>query len=306
MPVICSSEESLYRPEVTRWRNRMKLMEPLGEVVVILPCSMKKPYSNSKSHQKFKRATKGYQELILTSPFGICPREMENTYPIQSYDVAVSGDWSYEEKKIAGDLLNSYLDNNSENKEVIAHVSGGYEEVCREYLEDCTYTAIDSKPTSSDSIYNLRTELKKYKKVKRRDRVLNELRSIAIYQFGQGAEELISEYVVAKGRYHRKIFSNHEQIALLNKDIGLYSLNLQGGEKLAEIGLKVVEIDFDLKTNTLFSPGVVKADNNIIPKDEVVITRNGEVVGVGKAIISGKEMEENKNGIAVRLRHRKK
>ena len=64
MKVICSSDESLYRPEVVRWRDRMAMMAPLGDVVVALPCSMKKPYSNSKSHQKFKRATKGYQEVI--------------------------------------------------------------------------------------------------------------------------------------------------------------------------------------------------------------------------------------------------
>jgi len=302
MKVICSSEESLYRPEAVRWRERMKFMNPLGEVVVVLPCSMKKPYSNSKSHQKFKRGTKGYQELILTSPFGICPREMENTFPIQSYDVSVSGNWSYEEKEVAGVLLNSYV----KDKNVIANVSGGYEEVCREYLDECTYTALDGRVTSNDSIYNLRTELKKYKKIRRRERVLNELRSIAIYQFGEGGEEFIDDEVVAKGRYHRRIFSNNKQIALLNKDIGLYSLNLDGGKKLAELGLKRVEIDFDLKTNTVFSPGVSKADHSIIPKDEVVVTRDGEVVGVGKAILTGNEMENAVNGVAVRIRHRKK
>ena len=57
MKVICSSDESLYRPEVVRWRDRMSMMQPLGDVVVALPCSMKKPYSNSQSHQKFRRAT---------------------------------------------------------------------------------------------------------------------------------------------------------------------------------------------------------------------------------------------------------
>ena len=49
MKVICSSEESLYRPEAVRWRERMQLMKPIGDTVVLLPCSMKKPYSNSNS-----------------------------------------------------------------------------------------------------------------------------------------------------------------------------------------------------------------------------------------------------------------
>lgn len=302
MKVICSSDESLYRPEVVRWRERMAMMKPIGDVVVALPCSMKKPYSNSQSHQRFKRATKGYQEVIVTSPFGICPREMENTFPIQSYDVAVSGDWNDDEIRLAGELLRDYVG----DKPVIANVHGGYEEVCREYLDNCVYVCHDDRPTSPDSIYNLREELKKYPKTKRRDRVLNELRSIAKYQFGEGAEAMISDDVVAKGRYHRNIYSDGKQLALLNRDIGLYTLNLEGGRRLAELGIHVVEIDFDLKTNSLFAPGIVNADSNIIPKDEVVVVKDDEVVAVGKAVLTGREMVESRNGIGVKIRHRKK
>lgn len=302
MKVICSSEESLYRPEAHRWRERMKWMEPAGEVVVVLPCSMKKPYSNSQSHQKFRRVTKGYQEVIVTSPFGICPREMENTFPIQSYDVSVSGDWSFEEKKLAGELLKEYVG----EKDVVANVSGGYGEVCREYLDDCTYTAVEGRPTSNDSLYNLRMELKKYNKIKGRQRVLNELRGIATYQFGPDGNEFISDGTIAKGMYHRRIFTNSKQIALLNRDTGFYSLRLPGGEILRDLDINLVEIDFDLKTNTVFAPGVLKADNKIIPNDEVVVVRNDEVIGVGKAVLTGEEMENMNNGIAVRIKDRKK
>ncbi len=49
-------------------------------------------------------------------------------------------------------------------------------------------------------------------------------------------------------------------MATLSFDTGLYSLNLKGGEKLREIGVNWVEIDFDMKTNTLFTPGVLDAD----------------------------------------------
>lgn len=302
MKVICSNEESLYRPEAHRWRERMKLMNPIGDVVVVLPCSMKKPYSNSKSHQKFKRVTKGYQEVIVTSPFGICPREMENTFPIQSYDVGVSGDWSFEEKKIAGEILKNYV----KDKDVIANVSGGYEEVCREYLDNVTYTAVEGRPTSNDSVYNLRMKLKRYNKIKGKKRHLNELRSIAMYQFGSNGDKFISDDTIAKGMYHRRIFTNKKQIALLNRDTGLFSLRLPGGEILNDLGIHIVEIDFELETNTLFAPGVEKADNAIIPNDEVVVVLNGEVVGVGKAILNGEEMETLSKGVAVRIKNRKK
>ena len=259
-------------------------------------------YSNSQSHQKFRRATKGYQEVIVTSPFGICPRELENTFPIQSYDVAVSGDWNDDEIRLAGELLKSYVG----DKPVIANVEGGYEEVCREYLDNCTYVCDGGRPTSPQSIFNLREELKKYPKTKHRDRVLNELRSVAKYQFGKDAEAMITDDVVAKGRYHRTLYSNGKTVALLNRDVGLYTLNLEGGRRLAELGIHVVEIDFDLKTNSLFAPGIVNADPSILPKDEVVVVRNDEVVGVGKAVLTGREMVELRNGIGVKIRHRKK
>ena len=132
MKVICSSEESLYRPEAVRWRNRMEMMEPLGDTVVLLPCSMKKPYSNSKSHQKFRKLTRSFQELIVTSPFGICPRELENTFPIQSYDVSTTGSWSQDEINESGKLIEKYC----KGKKVVANLSGGYLKSCEAYLDD--------------------------------------------------------------------------------------------------------------------------------------------------------------------------
>ena len=122
MKVICSSEESLYRPEAVRWRQRMEMMKPLGDTVVLLPCSMKKPYSNSKSHQKFRKLTRSFQELIVTSPFGICPRELENTFPIQSYDVSTTGKWSVDEIEESGKLIEKY----TKGKKIVANLAGGY------------------------------------------------------------------------------------------------------------------------------------------------------------------------------------
>ena len=67
--IPCITELSLHRPEVVRWQQRMQLLKPYTDTVVVLPCSMKKPYSQSKSHTLFRKYTKGLQEVILTSPF---------------------------------------------------------------------------------------------------------------------------------------------------------------------------------------------------------------------------------------------
>ena len=302
MKVICSSEESLYRPEAVRWRQRMEMMEPLGDTVVLLPCSMKKPYSNTKSHQKFRKLTRSYQELIVTSPFGICPRELENTFPIQSYDVSTTGNWSEDEIEETGKLIEKY----TRGKKIVANLAGGYLESAEAYLDDFVNVCVDERPTSPESLYNLRMELKKHDKVNRRDKTLHELRSIARYQFGENADKFIPDNVKTKGMYHKRILSNGTQLALLNKDYGLYRLNLPGGEILKDLGINIVNIDFDLTTNTVFAPGIDAADHKIIPGDEVVVVRNDTVVGVGKAIMTGREMEECDNGIGVKLKHRVK
>ena len=252
--VLCTTETSLNRPEARRWRERMELLDPLGDLVVVLPCSMRKPYSSSKSHRVFTTATKGLQEAILTSPFGVCPREMEGTYPIQSYDVSTVGDWSQEEIDLTGECLKKYVG----DKEVIAHVAHGYLKVCQEYLPHATFTCHDGRTLSSESMQNLRSEVKKYNKLKSHARQLHKLRSIARYQFNtREADKLVPADFKLRGRFDRRLMHNDEQIAVLHHNNGLYSLNLKGGEILNEIGVNWVEIDFTLQTNTLFAPGVV-------------------------------------------------
>lgn len=303
MKVLCVTEEAIHRPEVRRWRDRMKHLEPQGEVVVVLPCSMRKPYSQSKSHAIFMRATKGFQEAILTSPFGVCPREMEKTYPIQSYDVSTTGDWSQEEIDVTGECLREYV----KDKEVIAHVSGGYHETCKQYLDDAVYTCKDGKTTSPDSMHNLRAALKSYNKVKDKNRNLVKLWSVARYQFNtRDADMLIPDGSRVAGRFNRRVIKEGKQIATLLFETGLYSLNLEGGRILRDMDRNWVEIDFDLKTSTLFAPGVMDAHPDIIPRDEVVILRDGEVVGVGKAVLSADEMKKASKGVGVRVRHRVK
>jgi archaeosine synthase len=280
----------------------MEMMKPLGDTVVLLPCSMKKPYSNSKSHQKFRKLTRSFQELIVTSPFGICPRELENTFPIQSYDVSTTGSWSSDEVEESGKLIAKYC----EGKNIVANLAGGYLESLEAFVDDFTNVCVDERPTSNDSLYNLRMELKNHQRVNRIEKTLHELRSIARYQFGEEGDRFIADNVKTKGMYHKRILSDGTQIALLNKDYGLYRLNLAGGEILKDLGIHIVNIDFDLQTNTVFAPGIEKADHSILPNDEVVVVRDDTAVGVGRAVMTGREMEECNNGIGVKLKHRLK
>lgn len=298
--IPCISELSLHRPEVVRWQERMQLLEPYSDTIVVLPCSMKKPYSQSKSHTLFKKYTKGLQEVILTSPFGICPREMEKTYPIQSYDASTTGDWSDEEIKMTGKCIKNY----AKDHKVIAHVTGGYRQACEEYLDNVVYTCSDGSTRSRESLDNLKAEVKKADKVAHNKHKIHDLRSIARYQFNtKKADALITDDTQTRGRFNTQIIQDKQQVATLHFETGLYTLNLKGGEVLKDNHINRVFINFDLQSNTLFTPGIDAADKEIIPNDEVVIIRDERVVGVGKAMMSGEELVEATKGIGVKIRH---
>jgi archaeosine synthase len=100
----------------------------------------------------------------------------------------------------------------------------------------------------------------------------------------------------------RAIFGK-KQIACIT-DKGLIALALEGGKILAKSGKYTVRVSFKPDTNSIFSPGVEEADEEIRPNDEVVVVHKDEVVGVGRALLSGKEMTRAKIGLAVKLRHR--
>ncbi|WP_175266547.1 DUF5591 domain-containing protein [Acidiplasma cupricumulans] len=48
-------------------------------------------------------------ELIVTSPVGLVPRELENSYPARFYDIPVIGLWYEDEKLMMKNLLKIIL-----------------------------------------------------------------------------------------------------------------------------------------------------------------------------------------------------
>ena len=98
----CYSPGALVDPLVEDWERFMtqgyEAPEKVRDVMIFLPCSARKPYRLSKSHGQFFRAiaSTGCHEVMMTSPLGLVPRDLEDVWPA-NYDVPVSGDWSSDE-----------------------------------------------------------------------------------------------------------------------------------------------------------------------------------------------------------------
>ncbi len=315
----CNSTQALRRPDLKRYRDRMEsYRKPEHKrILLLLPCSAKKPYHISKTHRAFASAIHTAQhdtlvhEVIVTSPLGMVPRELDACYPANSYDIPVTGEWKCEEKamirKMVGDLIAQGYD------KVICHLGEDYELV--EGLAEMECTVVGD-PTSPKSLENLDKALRAAAKgMETVDYLVdrnNLARGLLEFQFGRDIADLLMDgdtYAIGKFPYWkfiREVDGKKIQMGMMTPERGMVSLTLEGAEVLAKAGYATVEImDFELKGN-LFAVGVVRADPRIRIGDEAVIVCNGEVRGVGVAEMCGREMTDLKRGIAVKVRHKVK
>jgi len=315
--VLATTKESLFRPEIKRFQNRLiyRYKKPeSSKVLLLLPCSAKKPYSFSKSHKLFREQlfSSGnafvFHELIITSPLGLVPRELELVYPASNYDIPVTGVWDEDEKKMIRSLLKEYLKKNSYDK-IIMHLPREINEFLNDLIKEPVISCIDH-PTSEKSLTNLLKILKKkaelYDKIRNQIRTRDEMECFASYQFGRKIAKGLMKKSIVKGKYpYQKIIQNNIQLGMTTLERGFISLTIQGAEKLFKSEEYWVEIydDFKLK-GSVFSPGVKNTDEQIRIGDEVVVIQKGKLQGVGVALMNGEEMKQSNHGEAVKIRHK--
>ena len=316
----CNSTQALRRPDLKRYRDRMRdYRKPEHKrILLLLPCSAKKPYHISKTHRAFASAIHAAQhdtlvhEVIVTSPLGMVPRELDACYPANSYDIPVTGEWKCEERAMIREMVGSLIQQGYDK--VICHLGDDYELV--EGLAEMECTVVGD-PTSPKSLENLDKALRAAAKgMEPVDYLVdrnNLARGLLEFQFGRDIADILMDentYAIGKFPYWKFIREDPEdrkkktQLGMMTPERGMVSLTLEGAEILAEAGYATVEImDFELKGN-LFAVGVIRADPRIRIGDEAIIVCDGQVRGVGVAMMCGREMTDLKRGIAVKVRHK--
>jgi archaeosine synthase len=318
----CNTTQALRRPDLKIYREKISETYRRPEhkrILLLLSCSAKKPYHISKTHKAFSSAIHTAQhdtlvhEVIVTSPLGIVPRELDVFYPANSYDIPVTGEWKCQEKEMIRSMVSGILSQGYDK--VICHLGKDAELV--EGLAEMEETVVGD-PTTPASLKNLDDALRRAAKgmepvgydVER----IGSVRSILTFQLGQDTADALMDngsYAIGKFPYWKIMRDDPDskekiQLGMLTPERGMISLTIEGAEIVADLGKNIVEMtDFEMKGN-LFAVGVVKADPRIRQGDEAVVTMNGNVVAVGVAMMSGREMTELRRGIAVKIRHKKK
>ncbi|MFC7076966.1 archaeosine synthase subunit alpha [Haloarcula halophila] len=311
--LAAATEDAIRRVEIQRFAQRVtERYRPRFDdrPLVLVPCSARKPYSDSQSHKQYHDAIQWRAHVVsMTSPIGVVPQELELTYPAQHYDSVVTGRWSANEIEFVSRVLRNYLED-TDYPEIVAHVPGeGYREIC-ERVEDAldlefSYTVTDH-PTTADSLGNLAAELEGWGKYPKREREHNTIRAVADYQFGAGAGDELFEDLSTQGRYPqlRADDADGEQLAALAQQYGTLSLTTAGARRWvdSDVPTKTVEIEPFVPHGSVLAPGIVDAGDDIRVGDDVVV-RGEAAFGVGRAEMSGPEMRSSTRGIAVQMRH---
>jgi len=309
-PFHAGSKESLQRPDVVRWRKRIeeRYVRPRGaSVLLLIPCSAKKPYSISQSHKRFRDALERsgrfdqVHEVIVTSPLGLVPRELELFYPAQDYDIPVTGHWDQDEKKMAEEMV-SWLVSSQKYDLVISHL-GDEREPVNSILTDFIDTS-GGNPGSRDSLRKLEETLKeRVPEQVTADRDTDDMRSICMFQFG-GAGEGLCDGARILGRWpNLKIVKGRTQLGMLTGDRGMISLTLEGAEVISEKNAYCVEIDDFRPKGNLFAVGIEEANPEIRIGDDVAVVCKKDVRAVGVARMCAAEMNLAERGEAVHIRH---
>ena len=292
----CNSHTSLSNPVVSQWVDFMtdeyQPPEGLDNVLMLLPCSARKPYRMSKSHRKFLDAIghSAFHEVMVTSPLGLVPRDLEETWPASHYDIPVTGEWNLDEIERTSHMLKSLLERNNYHT-VINHSSMSFDLPGIKYFE----TRVGKSATSREALENLRTTVAEVSKQhvtrnrKHHKILLDNFASIARYKM---ENDLWLENVSIRGK------PPFWRIELEGKQIALWS-NDRRGFSLAKSSIPLISANSSLRQIHLNSEVTWKGDifSNILESydaginsgDDLLVLQNGQPVGLARAVASGWE-----------------
>ena len=305
----CHTFESRNDPLISNWRDRVNdnYMPPehQREILVLLPCSAKKPYSLSQSHRVFKKylGSKFLNEVMVTSPLGLVPRELENLWPAAHYDIPVTGNWDYDEKMMIKSMIEKlvfrvgykYIINHtdieiSELNATIINTRDGENARSEKSLEKLRITCEECSA-------NLIFPSKKYSPR------LHMLKSIS--RFIYSSDEWLDGLTISGRPPILTIYSDKEQIAKWNPKAGRFSFSKKGIKILYDLELlpsAQIYSGIDWKGD-IFSSMVESVNPRILVGDEVAILQENKIIGSARAIAPGWEWP-NVPGKLARARHR--
>ena len=308
--IKANSLESLRRPDLVRYRDYISstYKKPQSKnVALLMPCSARKPYSLSKSHKRIIEAISGMRnqvhELIVTSPVGLVPRDLEQTYPASAYDIPVIGQWYEDEKYMIGSIIDAFFRNNSYDR-AVAFVDEDLDFIMEHLPENSILVKWDRSDSSlaelRETLASILAGVAPPGKINQK---MERYTKIAEYQFGSWISKYLEGCRIVKSYNSEMLVKEGKPVLVFNEMLGKFTINKQSAQWFVENGKFLVEIDDFKPTANIYAVGVLSATEDVRQEDEVVLHHKGQVRGVGVAKMPPRAMVDLKKGVAVKVRN---
>jgi 7-cyano-7-deazaguanine tRNA-ribosyltransferase len=147
---------------------------------------------------------------------------------------------------------------------------------------------------------------------------LDRLRVLAVadMQFGKGAGKILTEGTMElvkskKTGKIRNVICNGEHVLSMRAGDGMFTLKVHGARRLhngfpspkLRVVVKDDSVEFNREGKNVFANFVVECDEEIRPRDEVlVVDQKDDLVAMGRALLNREEMMSFKRGVVVKVR----
>ncbi len=299
----CNSPLVRTDPIIREWSNKISTEYTphvsRRKLLILLPCSAKKPYRYSKSHRRFSREINDIlaTEISITSPLGLVPRELEELWPASNYDIPVTGHWDAEEKLIVKDTLSGIL--NRVSFELIINHSGFSlgSEFCGIKVIETTNETFHEEINKAKEELNLEIQNPKIKR---------QIEYEMISNWNYGTSNWLDGTKLSGKGPHWKIEKFGKPFARWNHVNSSFSFSKASLPVLAETNtLPKAKIKFSKTwSGDVFGPMIISFDANIRVGD-VVLLFSEENDLIGSCIAQAPAWEWNNGcGRLAKVRHR--
>ncbi|MEA3559101.1 MAG: DUF5591 domain-containing protein [Candidatus Thermoplasmatota archaeon] len=312
--------DDLNAPDLLLWRSRMEEeYSPFfpRPIMLLLPCSARKPYSRSRTHSRINSALSSIKKwrryvhrIVITSPLGVVPMELEDLYPASYYDIPVTGEWFTDEVKMIRDLTADMVRKESPWRVICFHGEG--DQFYPEDMSDQIFNGtdmVDIRKMSRENGMDPFSLLREVVKDSVQEIVMSEkegkdedLRTLIGFSLGCSVEGLENLYI-RNTRHGRVVLSGKVPIFDLRKG-GPIPTKI-GGERLWNSGIgsrgRSVIIEDFVPKGTVFGQGIKDVTRTIHPGDIVLVGTDEEYRGVGRALVDHKAMLTDVPGPAVQM-----
>ena len=299
----CNSLSIRSDPIIREWTRKISSEyvphKSRQKLLILLPCSAKKPYRISRSHKKYRYEIGNISatEISITSPLGLVPRELEELWPAANYDIPVTGHWDAEEIMIVKNSLSGILER--VKFELIINNSG--------FDLGTEFSGIKVIDTNNETFSD---EVKKAKEDLGIQEQSIKLKRMIEYQmiskWHYGSFSWLDGTKLAGKPPHWKIEKSGKPFARWNHLNSSFSFSKAALPVLAEKNIlpsAIIKLNADWNGD-VFAPMVISFDNSIRVGDVVLLYSEDNVL-IGSGIAQAPAWEWNNGcGRLAKVRHR--